>query len=48
MDRAVNKSDTDQSNNRLEGSIRNVASTGYVHVGGVHLLCCITNSACNC
>jgi hypothetical protein len=36
MDRAVNDTGTDQSNNRSEVSITNVASTGYVlHVGGV-------------
>jgi len=36
MDRAVNNSGTDQSN-RSAGPIRNVSSTGYVHVGGVNL-----------
>jgi len=48
MDRAVNDTGTDQSNNQSAVPIRNVASTGYIlQVGGVNLVCCITNSACN-
>jgi len=48
MDRAVNDTGTDESNNRSAGQIRNVVSTGYVlHVGGVNLVCCVTNNACN-